>query len=44
MAWFVSVVDPRFEPKGSGETKDYKICICCLSPKRAELKSKINDC
>ena len=33
------VVDCRFEP-WSGQTKDYKICICCFSAKHAAFRSK----
>jgi hypothetical protein len=34
-----SVVDRGFEPR-SGQTKDYKIGICCLSTKHAALRRK----
>ena len=34
-----SVVDRGFEPR-SGQTKDYKIGICCFSAKHAALRSK----
>ena len=34
-----SVVDRGFEPR-SGETKNYKIGICCFSAKYATLRSK----
>jgi hypothetical protein len=34
-----SVVDRGFEP-WSGQTKDYKIVICCFSAKHAALRSK----
>ena len=34
-----SVVDRGFEPL-SGQTKDYKICICCFSAKHTALKRK----
>jgi hypothetical protein len=38
-----SAVDYRgFEPR-SGQTKDYKIGICCFSAKHAELKRKSKD-
>ena len=37
-----SVVDREFEPR-SGQTKDYKIGICCLSAKHAALRRKYND-
>jgi hypothetical protein len=37
-----STVDSGFEPR-SGETKDYKIGMCCLSAKHAALRSKSND-
>jgi len=38
--WFVSsVVDRGFEP-WSGQTKDYKIGICCFSAKYAALRRK----
>jgi hypothetical protein len=36
------VVDRGFEPR-SGQTKDYKICICCFSAKHAELRRKNKD-
>ena len=32
-----SAVDRRFEPR-SGQTKDYKIGICCFSAKHAALR------
>ena len=32
-----SAVDRGFEPL-SGQTKDYKICICCFSAKHAALR------
>ena len=38
----LSVVDCGFEPQ-SGQTKDYKICICCFSAKRAALRRKSKD-
>ena len=37
-----SVVDCGFEPR-SGQTKDYKISICCFSAKHAALKRKNKD-
>ena len=37
-----SVVDRGFEP-WSGQTKDYKIGICCFSAKHAVLRRKIKD-
>jgi hypothetical protein len=37
-----SVVDRRFEP-WSGQTKDYKIGICCFSVKDASLMRKSED-
>ena len=37
-----SAVDRGFEPR-SGQTKDYKIDICCFSAKRAALRSKSKD-
>ena len=37
-----SVVDRGFEPR-SGQTKDYKIGICCFSTKHAELRRKSKD-
>ena len=37
-----SVVYRGFEPR-SGQTKDYKIGICCFSAKHAALKSKSKD-
>ena len=36
------VVDRGFEPR-SGQTKDYKICICCFSAKYAALRRKRKD-
>ena len=38
-----SAVDREFEPR-SGQTKDYKIGICCFSTKRAALRRNIKDC
>ena len=37
-----SAVDHGFEPR-SGQTKDYKIGICCFSAKHAALKRKSKD-
>ena len=37
-----SVVDRGFEP-WSGQTKDYKIGMCCFSAKHAALRSKSKD-
>jgi hypothetical protein len=37
-----SVVDRGFEP-WSGQTKDYKIGICCFSAKHAALRRKNKD-
>ena len=37
-----SAVDRGFEPR-SGQTKDYKIGICCFSAKHAELRRKSKD-
>ena len=37
-----SVVDRGFEPQ-SGQTKDYKIGICCFSAKHAALRRKSKD-
>ena len=37
-----SVVDRGFEPP-SGQTKDYKIGICCFSAKHAALRRKSKD-
>ena len=37
-----SVVDCGFEP-GSGQTKDYKIGICCFSAKHTASRRKSND-
>jgi hypothetical protein len=37
-----SAVDHRFEPR-SGQTKDYKIGICCFSAKHAVLRRKSKD-
>ena len=37
-----AVVDRGFEPR-SGQTKDYKIGICCFSDKHAALRSKSKD-
>ena len=38
-----SAVDRVFEPR-SGQTKDYKTCICCFSAKHAVLRWKSKDC
>ena len=35
----LNVVDLEFEPR-SGQTKDYKISICCLSVKHAVLRKE----
>ena len=37
-----SVVDRGFEPR-SGQTKDYKIGICCFSAKHTALRRKSKD-
>ena len=37
-----SAVDRGFEPR-SGQTKDYKIGICCISAKHVTLTRKIRD-
>jgi hypothetical protein len=37
-----SEVDRGFEPQ-SGQTKDYKIGICCFSAKQASLRRKSKD-
>ena len=37
-----SVVDRGFKPR-SGQTKDYKISICCFTAKQAVLRSKSKD-
>jgi hypothetical protein len=37
-----SVVDRGFEPR-SGQTKDYKIGICCFSANHAALRRKSKD-
>jgi hypothetical protein len=37
-----SVVDRGFEPR-SGQTKDYKIGICCFSDKHSALRRKSKD-
>ena len=39
----LSAVDRGFEPR-SGQSKDYKIGICCFSAKRAALRSNRKDC
>jgi hypothetical protein len=38
----LSAVDHEFEP-WSGQTKDYKIGICCFSAKHAALRRKSKD-
>ena len=38
----LSAVDRGFEPR-SGQTKDYKISICCFSAKHAALRRKSKD-
>ena len=38
----LSAVDCGFEPR-SGQTKDYKIGICCFSTKHAALRRKSKD-
>ena len=38
----LSVVDHGFEPQ-SGQTKDYKIGICCFSAKHTGLRTKSKD-
>ena len=38
----ISVVVPGVKPF-SGQTKDYKICGCCISVKHAVFKSKSKD-
>ena len=38
----LSVVDPGFKPR-SGQTKDYKIGICCFSTKPTALRWKSKD-
>ena len=35
-------VDRGYEPR-LGQTKDYKICICCYSAKHAALRRKSKD-
>jgi hypothetical protein len=37
-----SVVDRGFQPR-SGQTKDYKIGMCCFSAKHAALRRKTKD-
>ena len=37
-----SVVDRGFEPQ-SGQTKDFKVGICCFSAKHAALRRKSKD-
>ena len=38
----LSVVDRGFKPR-LGQTKDYKIGVCCFSVKHAALRRKGND-
>jgi len=38
----MGAVDCGFKPR-SGQTKDYKIGICCFSPKYAKLRRKSKD-
>jgi hypothetical protein len=38
-----SVVDCEFEPR-SGQTKDYKIGVCCFSPKYTALRRRAKTC
>ena len=40
LAW--SMVDRGFKPR-SGQTKDFKIGICCFSNKQAALRRKSKD-
>jgi hypothetical protein len=40
---FLSAVDREFKPQ-SGQTKDFKIGICCFSTKHTTLRSKSKDC
>ena len=40
LAW--NAIDRGFEPR-SGQTKDYKIGICCFSAKHAALRRKSKD-
>ena len=37
-----NAVDHRFEPR-SGQTKDFKIGICCFSAKHTALRKKSKD-
>ena len=37
-----SAIDRGFDPR-SGQTKDYKIGICCFSAKQAALRRKSKD-
>jgi hypothetical protein len=39
---FSSAVDRGFEPR-SGQTKDYKIAVCCFSAKHTALRRKSKD-
>ena len=38
-----SVIDRGFEPR-SGQTKNYKVGMCCFSAKHAALRRKNKDC
>jgi hypothetical protein len=38
----LSAIDCGYEPR-SGQTKEYKIGICCFSAKNAELRRKSKD-
>ena len=40
---FVSVLTSSAVDRGSGQTKDYKIGICCFSAKHAALRSNGKD-
>jgi len=42
MGSVLSVVNHGFEPR-SGQSKDYKIGICCFSAKHAALRRKSKD-
>ena len=37
-----SAVDRGFEPR-SGQSKDFRICICCFSAKHTALRRKSKD-
>ena len=39
----ISVLPSSMVDRGSGQTKDYKIGICCFSAKPAELRRKSKD-